>query len=224
MATLIPVFISALLVARANTQKENTASEERLQKLYKKANLSNQLLDLISCIEKCNKSDRFVDVNTKEKYEDNMNKYSDEKAVEGVKNFGHFSGSTAVFHRKAYNRKRRDQLSIARQAYKGCILACLEEFIKAGGNLSDIQGLAMELITYYSPNFVDLMKTYKNDDESKNKYLNEYRGTGFFNPYKQEKKGGRRRKKTKKKRKSRKRKTKRRKMRRKKRKTKKKRR
>ena len=37
MATLIPVFISALLVARANTKKENTASEERLQKLYKKA-------------------------------------------------------------------------------------------------------------------------------------------------------------------------------------------
>ena len=166
MAALIPAFISALLVARANT-KTDTASEERLQKLYHDTGLSNTLLDLISCIEKCHNHELFKDVNTKEKYEDNMNIYSDEERVKRVDGWGHFSGSTASFHKRAYNRKRRDQFTKARNEYKGCILACIEKFTQTGGSLLDIHGFSSELISYYSPDFVDLMKMYETDIETK---------------------------------------------------------
>ena len=196
MTSLIPAFVSALLIARTNTKK-NTVAATNLQKLYHDTGLSNELLNLISCIEKCQDNELFKNVNTKKKYEDNMNVYSDKHDIPGWPP-GVIGSSTATFHRKAYNRKRRDQLSKSRNQYKGCILACIEKFTQSGGSLIDFQGLSSELISYYCPDFVDLLNMYINDVETKNWFIKNYKTMGLI--------GGRRKTRQKKRKKRRKRK------------------
>ena len=197
MAALIPAFVSALLIARDKTQSNNVA-EENLQKLYHKTGLSNVLIDLISCIEKCQANDLFKDINTKKRYEDAVARYSNK----APRNNSYKTKSMASAHKREYNRKRTDQLLRSRNQYIGCILACIEKFTQEGGSLIDIQhGMSNELINYYCPDFTELINIYMSDEETKNFYLNHYKTMGLIGGRrKTRQKKRRKRKKTRKKR------------------------